>query len=78
MIGFCGIDQFVQNGSHHNRVNNVCFFYCSDGYVWFNGGETNTAMVMFILMEVNESLTVLNSKSMIRSPRLKLELLLDS
>jgi hypothetical protein len=35
-------------------------------------------MVMFGSMEVKISLTVLNSKSMIRSPRLKLELLLDS
>jgi hypothetical protein len=39
MIGFYGIDQFVQNGYHFDRVKNGCFINCFNGHVWFNGGK---------------------------------------
>jgi hypothetical protein len=39
MIGFCRIDEFVQNGCHFIRVKNGCFFDSDDGDVCFNGGK---------------------------------------
>jgi hypothetical protein len=62
-IGFCGIDQFVQNGKHHDRVKNGCFFNCSNGDVRFNGGKTKSYSSK---LKINDKITAITTGTSIR------------
>jgi hypothetical protein len=63
MIGFCAIDEFVQNGSHYDRVKNGCFFYCYSGNVYFNGGKTKSYSSK---LKINDKITAIKTGSSIR------------
>jgi hypothetical protein len=63
MIGFCGIDQFVQNGSHFDRVKNCCFFYCYNGYVYSNGGQRKSYSSG---LKINDKITAIKTGTSIR------------
>jgi phosphotransferase system HPr-like phosphotransfer protein len=63
MIGFCGIDQFVQNGTYFNRVKNGCFFYCYNGYVYSNGGRTKSYSSG---LKINDKITAIKTGTSIR------------
>jgi phosphotransferase system HPr-like phosphotransfer protein len=64
MIGFCSIDEFVQNGNHHhNRVKNGCFFYCYDGDVCFNEDEIKSYSSQ---LKVNDKITAIKTGTSIR------------
>jgi hypothetical protein len=63
IIGFCAIDEFVQNGTHYNRVKNGCFFDCSDGEVCFNGGETKSYSSR---LKINDKITAIKTGTSIR------------
>jgi hypothetical protein len=63
MIGFCGIDEFVQNGTHYNRVKNGCFFSCYNGYVYSNGGRTKSYSSG---LKINDKITAIKTGTSIR------------
>jgi hypothetical protein len=63
MIGFCGIDQFVQNGTYFNRVKNGCFFYCYNGYVCSNGGQRKSYSSG---LKINDKITAIKTGTSIR------------
>jgi hypothetical protein len=62
MIGFCAIDEFVQNGSHYDRVKNGCFFYCN-GFVRFDGGDRKSYGSG---LRINDKLTAIKTGTSIR------------
>jgi hypothetical protein len=63
MIGFCAIDEFVQNASHFDRVKNGCFFQCCSGSVWFNGSRTKSYSSG---LKVNDKITAIKTGTSIR------------
>jgi hypothetical protein len=63
MIGFCAIDEFVQNGNHFDQVKNGCFFCCYDGEVGFN--EVNWKSYSSKL-KINDKITAIKTGSSIR------------
>jgi hypothetical protein len=63
MIGFCAIDEFVQNGSHHSLVKNGCFFCCHDGEVGFNEGNWKSYSSK---LKINDKITAIKTGSSIR------------
>jgi hypothetical protein len=65
MIGFCGIDQFVQNGSYFNRVKNGCFYYCRYGDVYFYSNGRKTKLYRS-KPKINDKITAIKTGSYIR------------
>jgi hypothetical protein len=63
MIGFCGIDEFLQNGFHYDRVKNGCFFYSYHGNVWFNGGQNKPYSSK---LKINDKITAIKTGTSIR------------
>jgi hypothetical protein len=62
MIGFCPIDQFVQNGIHWNRAKNSTFFYTRVGYFIYNAIQCKT----YSQLKVNDTFTAIITGSFIR------------
>jgi hypothetical protein len=62
-IGFCRIDQFIQNGEHFCRVKNGCFFGADDGDLWFNGGQYKPYSSQ---LEINDKITAIKDGTSIR------------
>jgi hypothetical protein len=60
MIGFCAIDEFIQNGSHFNRVKNGC---CYNGYVWYDGGKSKCYSFE---LKINDKITAIKTGTSIR------------
>jgi hypothetical protein len=62
-IGFCPIDQFVQNGCHWNRATNSCLFGCASGYIY---NHPNQPKPYGSGLKLNDKLTVIKNGSSIR------------
>jgi hypothetical protein len=62
-IGFCPIDQFVQNGRHSDRATNSCLFGCTTGDIY---NHPNQSKHYGSGLKLNDKLTAIKNGSSIR------------
>jgi hypothetical protein len=63
LIGFCPIDEFVQNGCHWNRATSSCLFYSFDGNIYNHPNEHKRYSAE---LKLNDKLTAIKNGSSIR------------